>query len=108
MTNTAIIVSIAGIILQGVSCEMRNPFKPRYGNNPSAIECPTLVIGGDHDAIPVPHTVLIAQNIPRSYLWIIPESGHSTPIFKRDQFNTIVGDFFSKPYREIKGPDTFK
>jgi pimeloyl-ACP methyl ester carboxylesterase len=73
-----------------------------------AIECPTLVIGGDHDAIPVPHTVLIAQNIPRSYLWIIPESGHSTPIFKRDQFNTIVGDFFSKPYREIKGADTFK
>ena len=39
------------------------------------IQCPTLVIGGDHDAIPVPHTVLIAQNIPKSYLWIIPNSG---------------------------------
>ncbi len=72
------------------------------------IKCPTLVIGGDHDAIPVLHTVLIAQNIPRSYLWIIPESGHSTPVLKRDQFNYIVYNFFTKPYREIKGEDVYR
>jgi len=72
------------------------------------IKCPTLVIGGDHDAIPVPHTVTIARNIPNSYLWIIPNSGHSTPIFKKDQFNAIISDFFSKPYRKIEGTDTFK
>ncbi|MDP4263866.1 MAG: alpha/beta hydrolase [Bacteroidota bacterium] len=72
------------------------------------IKCPVLVIGGDHDAIPVLHTVLIAQNINKSYLWIIPESGHSTPVMKRDQFNKIVNDFFNKPYREIKGADTYR
>lgn len=72
------------------------------------IKCPTLVIGGDHDAIPVQHTVLIAQNIPRSYLWIIPESGHSTPVIKREQFNPLVYDFFRKPYREIKGQDVYR
>lgn len=72
------------------------------------IQCPTLVIGGDHDVIPVPHTVLIAENIPRSYLWIIPNSGHSTPIFKRDQFNGRVSEFFSLPYRVIEGPATFQ
>lgn len=71
------------------------------------IICPTLVIGGDHDAIPVLHTVLIAQNIPQSYLWIIPNSGHSTPIFKKDQFNAIISDFFSHPYRKIEGMATF-
>ncbi len=71
------------------------------------IKCPTLVIGGDHDAIPVPHTVLIAQNIPKSYLWIVPNSGHSTPVFKKEQFNAIISDFFSKPYRKIEGNDTF-
>ena len=71
------------------------------------IKCPTLVIGGDHDAIPVPHTVLIAQNIPQSYLWIIPNSGHSTPVFKKDQFNAIISDFFSNPYRRIEGNNTF-
>jgi pimeloyl-ACP methyl ester carboxylesterase len=72
------------------------------------IKCPALVIGGDHDAIPVAHTVFIAQNIPKSYLWIIPESGHSTPVMKHDQFNQIVYNFFLKPYREIKGKDVYR
>lgn len=73
-----------------------------------SIKCPTLVIGGDHDAIPVLHTVLIAQNIPKSYLWIVPNSGHSTPIFKASQFNPLINDFFKKQYREINGADTYK
>ncbi len=72
------------------------------------ITCPTLVIGGDHDAIPVLHTVAIAQNIPQSYLWIIPNSGHSTPIYKKDQFNPLIYDFFTKPYRKIEGFGTFQ
>src|SRR5258708_2995660 len=72
------------------------------------ISCPTLVIGGDHDVIPVQHTVLIAESIPRSYLWIIPESGHSTPVVKKDQFNALVEDFFKKPYRKIEGDASFQ
>ncbi len=72
------------------------------------IQCPTLVIGGDHDLIPVHHTVLIAENIPNSYLWIIPNSGHSTPIFKKDQFNAVIRDFFKKPFRKIEGSATFQ
>lgn len=72
------------------------------------ISCPTLVIGGDHDVIPVPHTVLIGQNIPKSYIWIIPNSGHSTPVFKKDQFNPLVKKFFEEPYRRIEGTDTFR
>jgi len=70
-----------------------------------AIKCPTLVIAGDHDVILPQHTLLIAQAIPQSYLWIIPNSGHSTPIFKRDQFNKIVSDFFKEPYRKIEKMD---
>jgi pimeloyl-ACP methyl ester carboxylesterase len=66
------------------------------------ITCPTLVIGGDHDVILPKHTMLIAQSIPKSYLWIIPNSGHSTPIYKKDQFNEVVGDFFAKPFRKIE------
>lgn len=65
------------------------------------IQCPSLVIGGDHDLIPVPHTVLIGQSIPNSYIWIIPESGHPTPIDKKEQFNKIVGDFFAQPFRKM-------
>lgn len=66
------------------------------------IKCPTLVIGGDHDVILPQHTMLIAQNIPKSYLWIIPNSGHSIPVFKKDQFNEVVHDFFKTPYRSIE------
>ena len=72
-----------------------------------AISCPTLVIGGDHDVILPKHTMLIAQSIPNSYLWILPNSGHSTPIYYKDQFNTVVSDFFSKPFRKIDGYGRF-
>lgn len=66
------------------------------------IQCPTLVIGGDHDVLLPKHTLLIAESIPKSYLWILPNSGHSTPVFYKDQFNEVVGDFFKKPYRKIE------
>jgi pimeloyl-ACP methyl ester carboxylesterase len=71
------------------------------------ITCPTLVIGGDHDVILSKHTMLIAQSIPNSYLWIIPNSGHSTPIYYKEMFNQVVGDFFSKPFRKIDGYGRF-
>lgn len=66
------------------------------------IQCPTLVIGGDHDVILPQHTMLIAQNISKSYLWILPNSGHSTPLVYKDEFNKTVDEFFSKPYRKIE------
>lgn len=67
------------------------------------IKCPVLVIGGDHDVIRPRHTMLIAESIPRSYLWILPNSGHSTPVVYKDLFNETVNDFFKNPYRKIEG-----
>ncbi|QHV99756.1 alpha/beta fold hydrolase [Spirosoma endbachense] len=67
------------------------------------VKCPTLVIGGDNDVILPKHTMAIAQAIPQSYLWILPNSGHSTLIGYKDMFNQVVGDFFKTPYRKIKG-----
>lgn len=66
------------------------------------IKCPTLVIGGDHDVIKEEHTMQIYKNIAKSYLWIVPNSGHSTPINFKDVFNTTVDDFFQKPWRKIE------
>lgn len=71
----------------------------------NSIQCQTLVIGGDHELILPKHTLLIAENIPKSNLWILPNSGHSTLINYRDLFNKTVDDFFKKPYRIIKGMD---
>jgi pimeloyl-ACP methyl ester carboxylesterase len=67
------------------------------------VKCPTLVIGGDNDVILPKHTMAIAEAIPKSYLWILPNSGHSTLIVYKDLFNQLVGDFFKKPYRKVKG-----
>ncbi|MBS1917734.1 MAG: alpha/beta hydrolase [Bacteroidetes bacterium] len=71
------------------------------------ITIPTLVIGGDHDVIWPKHTLLIYQNIPNADLWILPNSGHSTPIVYRDDFNKNVDNFFSTPYRKISGEGRF-
>jgi len=71
------------------------------------ISCPSLIIGGDHDVIKEEHTMLIYKNIPKAYLWILPGSGHSTPVFYKDDFNKVVDRFFSTPYRVITGEGRF-
>lgn len=68
-----------------------------------AIQCPTLVIGGDHDAIPPYHIWQIAQNIPKSYLWIVPNSGHFIAVYKKDDFNRVISEFLRTPYKKIEG-----
>ncbi|AUD04407.1 alpha/beta fold hydrolase [Spirosoma pollinicola] len=67
------------------------------------VKCPTLVIGGDNDVILPRHTMAIAHAISQAYLWILPNSGHSTLVVYKDIFNQVVGDFFKTPYRKIKG-----
>jgi len=65
-----------------------------------SIKCPSLIIGGDHDLIPVEHTVQIYKNIPNAYLWILPNSGHGTLREHADDFNRQVDSFFASPYRK--------
>jgi pimeloyl-ACP methyl ester carboxylesterase len=59
-----------------------------------AIKCPSLIICGDRDLIPVQHTVLIYQNIPTAFLWVVPNSGHPTLIEHANDFNKKVNEFF--------------
>jgi len=74
-------------------------------NDLQKISCPTLVIGGDHDVIKEEHTMEIYKNIPKAYLWILPNSGHSTPIKYADEFNRKIGEFFNRPYRQFETGD---
>jgi pimeloyl-ACP methyl ester carboxylesterase len=66
-----------------------------------AIKCPSLIICGDHDLIPIEHTTKIYQSIPRAYLWVVPNSGHATLIEHHDEFNNLVDEFFTKPYHQF-------
>ena len=63
-----------------------------------SIKCPSLIMCGDHDIIRIEHTVLIYQNIPNAYLWIVPNSGHPTLIEHADEFNKKADEFFSSPF----------
>ncbi|MHA8065303.1 alpha/beta fold hydrolase [Aquirufa sp. ROCK2-A2] len=84
-------------------------FQPHISHEELAkIQCPTLVIGGDYDVILAKHTLEIAENIRKSYLWILPNSGHSTPIFYKDIFNQTVSRFFKQPYRIIEKADKLR
>jgi len=65
-----------------------------------SIKCPSLIISGDKDLIPLEHTVTIYENIPNAYLWIVPNSGHATLVEHEDEFNKLVDDFFSKPFHQ--------
>jgi pimeloyl-ACP methyl ester carboxylesterase len=66
------------------------------------IEVPTLVIGGDHDLILPAHTLQIFQNLPNAYLWILPNSGHSTLIDHADEFNRKTYAFFKNAYQKVE------
>jgi pimeloyl-ACP methyl ester carboxylesterase len=63
------------------------------------IQCPSLIMSGDHDVITLEHTVKIYQNIPQAYLWILPNSGHATLNEHTDEFNKKVNEFFINPYK---------
>jgi len=62
------------------------------------VNCPALIIGGDHDLIVLQHTVLIYQHIPQAYLWILPNSPHGTLLAYTDEFDKKVDAFFTQPF----------
>ena len=66
------------------------------------IQAPSLIICGDHDLISIAHTVLIYQNIPHANLWVVPDSGHDTLVEHADDFNRLVDDFFTRPYKDFQ------
>jgi pimeloyl-ACP methyl ester carboxylesterase len=66
-----------------------------------SIQAPSLIICGDHDLISVTHTVLIYQNIPHADLWVVPNSGHGTLHEHTGEFDHLVDEFFTQPYKDF-------
>jgi pimeloyl-ACP methyl ester carboxylesterase len=69
--------------------------------NLRGIKCPSLIIIGDHDLITIEHTAAIYKNIPKAYLWIVPNSGHATLQQHRDEFDNLVNNFFTQPFESF-------
>jgi pimeloyl-ACP methyl ester carboxylesterase len=62
------------------------------------ISCPFLLISGDRDVIRLEHTLTMFYNIKKSNLFIMPGSTHFGSYEKPELFNTVVMDFFNKPF----------
>jgi pimeloyl-ACP methyl ester carboxylesterase len=62
------------------------------------IRCPSLIVCGDNDLIPIEHTAAIYRHIPYAYLWVLPHSGHATLKEHRDEFNRMADSFFKEPF----------
>ncbi len=62
------------------------------------IQCPALIVCGDHDLIAISHTVLIYQNLSQANHCIVPNSGHATLIEHADEFNGKCKEFFSSTF----------
>jgi pimeloyl-ACP methyl ester carboxylesterase len=52
-----------------------------------------LVMGGDHDAVPLEHTLQIYHALPNAELWILPDTGHGTFIERPDWTDPYVLSF---------------
>lgn len=61
---------------------------------------PVLVIAGSDDVIKPAHTRLIAANISKSQLHIIPNSTHFVPFEKPEDLNKVILDFLSPSSRK--------
>jgi pimeloyl-ACP methyl ester carboxylesterase len=62
------------------------------------ISCPFLLIFGDRDVIRLEHALTMFYNIKKSNLFIMPGATHFGSVEKPDLFNTVVMDFFNKPF----------
>ncbi|WP_305092649.1 alpha/beta fold hydrolase [Prescottella sp. R16] len=64
----------------------------------ASITVPTLVIVGENELIPRPHTELIAGAIPGAQLVTIPDAGHACAAQRPDTFNAAVLEFLARTW----------
>ena len=58
------------------------------------IQVPTLVIGGEEDALCPPDAMgEMARRIPKARHVVIPEAGHLSSMEQPERFNAAVGEF---------------
>jgi len=74
----------------------------------SKIKAEVLIMSGDRDAIKLEHSVKIFQSVPKSNLFIMPGATHFGSYEKPDLFNSVLEDFFTKPFSTKATTDILK
>lgn len=64
-------------------------------NQLKQIQCPTLVMVGDHDVIKMSHTVDLFEALPRGQLMVVPNASHMVPWEKPEIVNPAIITFLA-------------
>ncbi len=62
----------------------------------AAITCPTCVVSGENDFLPMSLKQEYLVHNPRAELVIIPDSGHFTPVDQKERFNDALRAFLER------------
>lgn len=62
----------------------------------NTIQCPALIMSGEHDLIQADHTRLIGENIPNGEARIIAEEDHGSYICNSPKLTPLILDFFKQ------------
>jgi pimeloyl-ACP methyl ester carboxylesterase len=74
-------------------------FEPQMSaTDMQSIQCPALIVAGEHDLIDLAHTQLIAENIPQGEIYIVPNEDHGSFVYKSPIIGEIVLNYLKKIY----------
>jgi pimeloyl-ACP methyl ester carboxylesterase len=68
------------------------------------IQCPTLVMVGDHDVIKMSHTVDLFEALPRGQLMVVPNASHMVPKEKPEIVNPAIITFLAREDMKTESP----
>lgn len=60
------------------------------------IQCPALIVAGEHDLIDSAHTRTIAENIPHGKLLLLLGEDHGSHVYKSPKMGEVILDYFKE------------
>lgn len=74
-------------------------FEPQMSaTDMQSIQCPALIVAGEHDLIDLAHTQLIAESIPQGEIYIVHNEDHGSFVYKSPIIGEIVLNYLKKIY----------
>ena len=60
------------------------------------VQCPALIVAGEHDLIDSVHTRAIAENIPQGKVLFLPGEDHGSHVYKSQKMGEVLLQYFNE------------